>query len=137
MALPGKTLGLVRLSRLGHDVSWVKAWSLVREPDAGDLHVRFDARQSDEWQAATEALLMAAEDRGPLLHARVGMLRALNRNVERVFDQSRKDTRWGKRKLVRDRWRDRETQRPPSGGFFDRSTFGSSLSLSFQESQRR
>jgi hypothetical protein len=30
------------------------------------------------WQAATEALIMAAEDRGPLLHARVGMLRALN-----------------------------------------------------------
>lgn len=31
-----------------------------------------------EWQAATEALLMAAEDRGPLLHARVGMLRAIH-----------------------------------------------------------
>jgi hypothetical protein len=28
-------------------------------------------RQSDEWQAATEALLMAAEDRGPLMHARI------------------------------------------------------------------
>lgn len=30
------------------------------------------------WQAAAEALIMAAEDRGPMLHARVGMLRALN-----------------------------------------------------------
>jgi hypothetical protein len=30
------------------------------------------------WQAAAEALLMAAEGTGPLLHARVGMLRALN-----------------------------------------------------------
>lgn len=30
------------------------------------------------WQAAAEALLMAAEGRGPLLHARVGMLRALH-----------------------------------------------------------
>jgi hypothetical protein len=29
--------GLVRLSRLGHDVPWVKA--LVREPDAGNLQV--------------------------------------------------------------------------------------------------
>jgi hypothetical protein len=28
--------------------------------------------------AAAEAVLMAADDRGPLLHARVGMLRALN-----------------------------------------------------------
>jgi len=32
--------------------------------------------------------------------ARIGMLRALNRHVERVFDPSRKDTHWGKRKLT-------------------------------------
>ena len=56
-----------------------------------------------EWQAATEALIMAAEDRGPLMHARIGVLRALNRNVERVFDASHKDTHWGKRKPKRDR----------------------------------
>jgi hypothetical protein len=31
-----------------------------------------------EWQAAAEALIMAAEGRGPLMHARIGMLRALN-----------------------------------------------------------
>jgi hypothetical protein len=43
-----------------------------------------------------------AEDRGPLMHARIGMLRALNRHVERTFDSSRKDTHWGKRKLKRD-----------------------------------
>ena len=54
------------------------------------------------WQAATEALIMAAEGRGPLLHARVGMLRALNRNIERAFITDRKDTHWGKRKLKRD-----------------------------------
>jgi hypothetical protein len=35
-----------------------------------------------EWQTATEALIMAAEDRGPLMHARIGVLRALNRSVE-------------------------------------------------------
>jgi hypothetical protein len=34
-------------------------------------------QESPEWQAATEALIMAAEDRGPLMHARIGMLRAL------------------------------------------------------------
>jgi hypothetical protein len=45
---------------------------------------------------------MAAEDRGPLMHARIGVLRALNRNVERVFDASRKETHWGRRKLRRD-----------------------------------
>lgn len=35
-------------------------------------------QQLPHWQAATEALLMAAHGRGPLLHARVGILRALN-----------------------------------------------------------
>src|SRR5450631_4232386 len=52
----------------------------------------------EEWQTATEALLMAAEDRGPLMHARIGVLRALNRNIERTFTD-RKDSHWGKRKL--------------------------------------
>jgi hypothetical protein len=59
-------------------------------------------RQSDEWQAAIEALLMAAENRGPLMHARIGMLRALNRKVERTFDPSRKDTLRERRMLKRD-----------------------------------
>jgi hypothetical protein len=36
------------------------------------------------------------------MHARIGMLRALNRNFERVFDRSRKDTHWARRKLKRD-----------------------------------
>jgi hypothetical protein len=48
-------------------------------------------RQSDEWQAAIEAPLMAAEDRGPLMHARIGLLTALNRHVVREFDSSRKE----------------------------------------------
>jgi hypothetical protein len=57
----------------------------------------------EAWQTATEALIMAAEGRGPLLHARVGMLRALNRHVDRVFNPDRKDHHWGRRKLARDR----------------------------------
>jgi hypothetical protein len=44
-----------------------------------------------------------AEGRDFLMHARIGMLRALNRHVERVFDPSRKETHWGRRKLARDR----------------------------------
>jgi hypothetical protein len=59
-------------------------------------------QQSSQLQAAGEAVIMAAEDLGPLMHARIGVLRALNRNVERVFDSSRKETHWGKRKLKRD-----------------------------------
>jgi hypothetical protein len=56
----------------------------------------------EEWQAATEALIMAAEDRGPLMHARIGVLRALNRNIERTLTD-RKEMNWGRRKLKRDR----------------------------------
>jgi hypothetical protein len=31
-------------------------------------------------------------------------LRALKRNVSRVFNPDRKETHWGKRKLKRDEW---------------------------------
>jgi hypothetical protein len=37
------------------------------------------------------------------MHARIGMLQALNRHVERVFNSSRKVSHWRKRKLARDR----------------------------------
>jgi hypothetical protein len=57
---------------------------------------------ADEWQAAMQALLLVAEHDGPTMFARIGVMRALNRNVERTFNSSRKDTHWGKRKLKRD-----------------------------------
>jgi hypothetical protein len=37
------------------------------------------------------------------MFARIGVMRALNRQVERVFNSSRKDHHWGRRKLARDR----------------------------------
>jgi hypothetical protein len=37
------------------------------------------------------------------MFARIGIMRAFNRHVERVFDLSRKDPHWGRRKLARDR----------------------------------
>lgn len=55
-----------------------------------------------EWQAAMEALILVADLDGPTMFARVGIMRALNRYVERVFNPSRKDIHWGKRKLKRD-----------------------------------
>jgi hypothetical protein len=57
---------------------------------------------AEEWQAAMQALLLVAEHDGPRMFARIGVMRALNRHVERVFDPSRKDHHWGKRKLARD-----------------------------------
>jgi hypothetical protein len=56
----------------------------------------------EEWQTAGEILIKAAEGRDFLMHARIGVMRALHRNVERVFNPDRKDTHWGKRKLKRD-----------------------------------
>jgi hypothetical protein len=78
---------------------------LVTLEDAGNYITKLPKAEQDleEWQTAIEALIMATEDRGPLTHARIGVMRALNRHVERVFDPSRKDTHWGKRKLARDR----------------------------------
>ncbi len=59
-------------------------------------------QKQEKWQTAVEVLIMAAEGRGPLMHARIGVMQALYRNVERVFTD-RKDHHWGKRKLARDR----------------------------------
>jgi hypothetical protein len=56
-----------------------------------------------EWQTAMQALMLVAEHDGPAMFARIGMMRALDRHVERVFDSSRKETHWGRRKLARDR----------------------------------
>jgi hypothetical protein len=55
----------------------------------------------EDWQTAIGCLIGAAEGRDFLMHARIGVLRALNRHVERVFEPTR-NTHWGKRKLKRD-----------------------------------
>ena len=59
-------------------------------------------QQLDEWQIAIEALLLVVKQNGPTMFARIGVMKALNRHVERVFNSDRKDTHWGKRKLKRD-----------------------------------
>jgi hypothetical protein len=41
-------------------------------------------------QTAMEALVLVAEHGGPTMMARIGIMRALNRHVERVFNPSRK-----------------------------------------------
>ena len=35
-------LGLIELEKRIANLPWVKAWTLVREPDAGDPHIWFD-----------------------------------------------------------------------------------------------
>jgi hypothetical protein len=39
-----------------------------------------------EWRAAIEGLMLFAELRGPTMFARIGVMRALNRKMERTFD---------------------------------------------------
>jgi hypothetical protein len=38
---------------------------------------------AEEWQAAMQALLLVAEHGGPTMFARIGVMRAINRKVER------------------------------------------------------
>jgi hypothetical protein len=59
-------------------------------------------QQLDEWQAAVEAMLLVVDNSGPTMFSRIGVMRALNRHVERVFDPSR-NHHWKRRKLARDR----------------------------------
>jgi hypothetical protein len=76
---------------------------LLTLKDAADYVTKLPKKESDspEWQAAIEVLLLVSRG-GPTTMARIGVMRALNRDVERVFNPARKDTNWGKRKLKRD-----------------------------------
>jgi hypothetical protein len=78
---------------------------LVTLEDAGNYITRLSKAEHEaaEWQAAMEALILVATSGGPTMFARIGVMRASNRHVERVFNPDRKDDHWGKRKLVRDR----------------------------------
>jgi hypothetical protein len=78
---------------------------LVTLKDAGTYITKLPKAEHEapEWQAAMEALILVAENDGPTMFARIGIMRALNRHVERVFNPDRKDHRWGRRKLARDR----------------------------------
>jgi hypothetical protein len=82
-----------------------KGRQLVTLKDAGTYITKLPKAEhtAQEWQAAMEALILVATHGGPTMLARIGVMRALNRHVERVPDTSGKKTHWGKRKLARDR----------------------------------
>jgi hypothetical protein len=77
---------------------------LLTLKDAASYIMKLPKAEQDleEWQTAIHCLIGSAEGRDFLMHARIGMLRALNRHVERAFNATHKDTHWGKRKLKRD-----------------------------------
>ena len=61
---------------------------LVTLEDAGTYITRLPKAEhtTPEWQTATEALILVATVGGPTMFARIGVMRALNRHVERVFN---------------------------------------------------
>jgi hypothetical protein len=64
---------------------------------AAEYIIAFPKNEHDapEWQEAMEALILVAESKeGPTMLARIGFMRGLNRNVERVFNPDRKETHW-------------------------------------------
>jgi hypothetical protein len=54
-----------------------------------------------QWQTAVQMLMDAAEDRGPMMFAKMAVLQAINPNVQRVFNPERQDHHRGRRKLAR------------------------------------
>jgi hypothetical protein len=77
--------------------------TLITLRDAADYITRLPKMESGlpEWQTAIEVLMLVSRG-GPTMMARIGVMKALNRHVERVFNSDRKETHWGKRKLKRD-----------------------------------
>jgi hypothetical protein len=82
-------------------------------PGGGELRSLLDAgnfiqslskvkQQSDAWQTAIEALLVAVNQNGPTMFARIGIMLALYPRGEPVFNPDAKKHHWGKRKLKRD-----------------------------------
>ena len=59
-------------------------------------------RDCQEWRLAVQMLIDAAEDRGPMLFARMGIVRALEGNVESTLVPTHEDASQGRPKKDRD-----------------------------------
>jgi hypothetical protein len=80
--------------------------STLRE--AGQFISRLPKAEHEQkaWQTAMHCLIEAAEKRGPISFARMGMLRAIHGEEEDHFGPGKrvaKEPHWGRRKLARDR----------------------------------
>jgi hypothetical protein len=90
--------------RFDEPIALPRGRQLVTLKDAGNYITKLPKAEHEapEWQTAMEALILVATHGVPTMFARIGVMQALNRHVERVFDTSRKPHHWGKRKLKRD-----------------------------------
>jgi hypothetical protein len=83
-------------------VSWQRAFEepipvskgkrLVTLRDAANYITKLPNAERDleGWQDAVQALLLGVEQNGPTMFARIGVMRALNRNEVRAFNSDRK-----------------------------------------------
>jgi hypothetical protein len=76
--------------------------------DAADYITKLPKSERDrrEWRLAVHMLIDAAEDRGPMMFARMGILRASEREAEPSLVSERQQiepSHLGRRKLARDR----------------------------------
>jgi hypothetical protein len=70
-------------------------------PWSNESHSRFQPKH--DCREIPQLAAMVATSGGPTTLARIGVMRALNRHVERVFEPSGKRHHRGRRKLARDR----------------------------------
>src|ERR1700687_735898 len=91
--------------RFDEPIPLLRGRQLVTLGDAGNYITKLPRAEHEaaEWQSAMEALILVATLGGPTMFARIGVMRALNRNVELTLNLSRKERHWGRRKLARDR----------------------------------
>jgi hypothetical protein len=79
---------------------------LVSLRDAATYATKFPKKEADtaEWQAAIEALMLVATRGGPTMLARIGVMRAFDRHVDRTFDTSGKKPHSGRTRAPRGAW---------------------------------
>jgi len=82
-------------ARFDEPIPLPRGRQLVTLEDAGRYITKLPKAEHEapERQAAMQALILVATHNGPTMFARIGVMRALNRHVERVFKPDRKDHR--------------------------------------------
>jgi len=76
--------------------------------DAGEYIAKLPKAEHEQkaWQTAMYCLIEAAEKRGPISFARMGMLQAIYKDDEPLFGPGKrvaKEPHWSRRKFARDR----------------------------------
>jgi len=86
----------------GDDIILTDGRKLLTLKDATDYITKLQERIRIAGMAkAIEAMILCSRG-GDAMLARIGVMKALNRHVERVFNPDAKEHHWSKRKLKRD-----------------------------------